>query len=136
MVRAIPPKGTRPAPGSAIARGRRLSLYRYVGEAENRMDSVDEASWSALGAEEIARRLQTMQGWATVHERLVKTFSFNGFVSAVRFVDRLTEVAEQQGHHPDLWVSWGKVRVELRTHTAAAITEADFRLATAIDALS
>ena len=94
------------------------------------------ASWSALGTEEIARRLQTMQGWATVHERLVKTFSFNGFVSAVRFVDRLTEVAEQQGHHPDLWVSWGKVRVELGTHNAAAITEADFRLATAIDALS
>jgi 4a-hydroxytetrahydrobiopterin dehydratase len=71
-----------------------------------------------------------------VHERLVYTFDSNGFVSAVRFVDRLTEVAEQQGHHPDLCVSWGKVRVQLRTHAAAAIIGADFCPATAIDALS
>lgn len=57
-------------------------------------------------------------------------------MSAVRLVDSLTEAAEQQEHHPDLRVCWGKVRPELRTDAAVAITEADLRQASAIDALS
>ncbi len=89
-----------------------------------------------VGCEERTRRLQTRLGWATAHERLVKTFGVDGFVSAVRLVDSLTEVAGQQEHHPDLWVCWGKVRPELWPDAAAAITEADLRLASAIDALS
>lgn len=88
-----------------------------------------------LTSEEISKRLEQIQGWTMQEGKLTKSFDFDDFVGAVRFVDRLTEVAEQQGHHPDLFVTWGKVKVELSTHAAAGITDADFRLAAALDNL-
>lgn len=66
---------------------------------------------------------------------LSKTYTFPNFVEAVRFVDRLTVVAEAQSHHPDLFVGWGKVTVHLSSHDVVGITSRDFRLAAAIDEL-
>jgi 4a-hydroxytetrahydrobiopterin dehydratase len=53
----------------------------------------------------------------------------------VDFVDRLTAVAEAQNHHPDLFVAWGKVVVQLWSHDVGGVTARDFRLATALDQL-
>jgi 4a-hydroxytetrahydrobiopterin dehydratase len=66
--------------------------------------------------------------------RLVKTFRFPDFVQALAFVNRIGRIAEAEGHHPDLLLSWGKVRVELTTHDAGGVTEKDFSLAAKIDA--
>jgi len=82
-------------------------------------------------------QLAQLPGWqieeAEGHRELVKDFRTRDFVSAVEFVNRITPIAEAQGHHPDLMVGWGKVRVQLWTHDAGGLTEKDYALATRID---
>jgi 4a-hydroxytetrahydrobiopterin dehydratase len=67
------------------------------------------------------------------HLRLARTFKFKGFMPAVDFVNRIAPIAEAEGHHPDLIVSWGSVTVHLWTHAAGGLTENDFVLAAKID---
>jgi len=60
---------------------------------------------------EISDRLRSLEGWEVRDSRLVKSFKFKDFMSAVHFVDEIAPVADAQGHHPDLQVGWGKVVV-------------------------
>ncbi len=98
-----------------------------------------EGGTPPLGQAELEPLLAQLQGW-TVHEagghqELTKAFKFPDFVQAVGFVDQITPVAEAEGHHPELGVSWGRVLVRLWTHTARGLTENDFVLAAKIDRL-
>ena len=68
-------------------------------------------------------------------KRLVKTFRFQDFLQAVGFVNAIAPVAEAEGHHPDLHVRWGEVRVILWTHAVGGLTENDFILAAKIEQL-
>ena len=78
-----------------------------------------------------------VSGWSVVEEHhLAKTFSFPDFRTALAFVNRVGEVAEQEGHHPDLSLSWGKVQATIWTHKIDGLTESDFILAARIDELS
>jgi 4a-hydroxytetrahydrobiopterin dehydratase len=73
-------------------------------------------------------------GWDVVNEHhLKKTYAFPDFVKALDFVNKAGAVAEQQGHHPDLYLSWGKVGVEIWTHKIDGLTESDFILAAKLD---
>jgi 4a-hydroxytetrahydrobiopterin dehydratase len=74
----------------------------------------------------------------TLHEqsRISRTFKFADFVSALDFVDQVGELAEEQGHHPDIHLSWGKVVIELTTHKISGLSENDFIMAAKIDELS
>ena len=94
-----------------------------------------EPARGRLDAAAISERLQGLSEWTLEDGRLSKTYTFPNFVEAVRFVDRLTVVAEAQSHHPDLFVGWGKVTVHLSSHDVVGITSRDFRLAAAIDEL-
>ena len=82
---------------------------------------------------EIKPLLEELGDWSLRDGHLHKVFAFPNFVEAVEFVDRLTPVAEAEGHHPDLQVSWGKVGVELWTHKISGLTESDFIMAAKID---
>jgi 4a-hydroxytetrahydrobiopterin dehydratase len=76
-------------------------------------------------------------GWKTVDgHHLEKQYDFPDFVSALAFVNRLGELAEQQGHHPDIYLAWGKARVTIWTHKIDGLTESDFVLAAKADALA
>ncbi|MEZ4271279.1 MAG: 4a-hydroxytetrahydrobiopterin dehydratase [Myxococcota bacterium] len=76
-------------------------------------------------------------GWTVEGEHhLSKTFIFKNFVSALGFVNQIGDLAESQGHHPDLYLSWGKVRADIWTHKIDGLTESDFILAAKIDKLS
>jgi 4a-hydroxytetrahydrobiopterin dehydratase len=87
-----------------------------------------------LGNEELARRAEALPGWRVADgARLTKSFLFPDFKTALDFVNRVGEAAEERGHHPDLHLAWGRVDVETSTHDAGGITEADFDLAQAID---
>jgi 4a-hydroxytetrahydrobiopterin dehydratase len=88
-----------------------------------------------LGRDEIAERLRSLPGWEIKEGKLTRAFTFDDFMGAVSFVDRLAPVAESQGHHPDLQVSWGRVVVELTTHDAGGLTAKDFKLASSLDQL-
>jgi 4a-hydroxytetrahydrobiopterin dehydratase len=79
--------------------------------------------------------LRQVPGWelADGGRKLARVFTFGNFVEAVDFVNAITPIAEAEGHHPDLLVKWGEVRVELWTHAAGGLTENDFILAAKID---
>ena len=66
---------------------------------------------------------------------LEKSFLFPDFAKALAFVVRIGAVAEEEGHHPDLGLSWGKVDVKIYTHKVGGLTENDFILAAKIDEL-
>ena len=77
----------------------------------------------------ISDRLRSLEGWEVRDSRLVKSFKFKDFMSAVHFVDEIAPLAEAEGHHPDLQVGWGKVVVELTSHDAGGLTAKDFEVA-------
>jgi 4a-hydroxytetrahydrobiopterin dehydratase len=77
---------------------------------------------------------EQLNGWEVVNgHHLHKTYKFPDFAQALAFVNRIGAAAEAQGHHPDLKLGWGKVEVELFTHTADGISEKDYALAATID---
>lgn len=87
-----------------------------------------------LSGDELRQRAGQLPDWTVREEhRLTKTFLFPDFKTALTFVNRAGEVAERQGHHPDLHLAWGRVDVETWTHDAGGLTEADFTLAAEID---
>jgi len=74
--------------------------------------------------------------WDVVeNHHLARTFTFGDFVQALAFVNRVGQVAEDQGHHPDIRLTWGRVHIEIHTHKIDGLTESDFILAAKIDAL-
>jgi 4a-hydroxytetrahydrobiopterin dehydratase len=79
---------------------------------------------------------QLARGWNVVDEHhLVKEFGFPNFADALAFVNRIGAMAEEQGHHPDVHLAWGKVRIEIWTHTIDGLTESDFIFAARSDEL-
>lgn len=64
-----------------------------------------------------------------------KEFTFKDFAEAIAFTNKVADIAESEGHHPDLQISWGKVVVELTTHAIKGLSENDFIIAAKIDAL-
>lgn len=77
-----------------------------------------------------------VSGWTVVNEHHIqKAFSFPDFAKALAFVNRVGEVAEQQGHHPDIFLTWGKAEIKTWTHKIDGLTESDFILAAKIDEL-
>ena len=74
--------------------------------------------------------------WKVVDEHhLTRTFTFPDFRKALDFVNRVGEVAEQQGHHPDIVLAWGKAEITMWTHKIDGLTESDFIMAAKIDGL-
>ena len=89
-----------------------------------------------LTAEEIQPLLGQLDGWEVVRQHhLKKNYGFSNFAEALAFVNRVGEVAEEQGHHPDICFGWGKVEVTIWTHKIDGLTESDFILAAKIDQL-
>lgn len=88
-------------------------------------------------AEEIARFRQHVPEWTISDEndgnRLTRTFAFDDFVSALAFTNRVGAVAEEQGHHPVLLTTWGKVTVTWWTHAIDGLHENDFIMAARTD---
>jgi 4a-hydroxytetrahydrobiopterin dehydratase len=86
-----------------------------------------------LTDQEISERLGRLAGWEYKDGKLTKTFRFDDFMGAVDFVNRVANVAESEAHHPDLAVSWGRVAVDLTTHSAGGVSGKDFKLASLIN---
>lgn len=74
--------------------------------------------------------------WTLVNEHhLEKEYRFHDFREALAFVNRLGEAAEEEGHHPDIFLTWGKVKLTLWTHSVGGLSEKDFTLAERADRL-
>jgi len=86
-----------------------------------------------LTPDQVTARLETLPAWALDDSgALVREFTFSDFAEAMRFANRVAELAEGRNHHPDLFVSWGQVTVRLSTHSVGGLTDADVELARAI----
>ena len=83
-------------------------------------------------AERLLARLD--EGWDVVEtHHLERRYEFPDFAEALAFVNAIGEIAEEQGHHPDIHLSWGRVGVEIWTHKIDGLTESDFVLAAKFD---
>ena len=79
---------------------------------------------------------QLKPGWQVVREHhLEKEYKFKDFREALDFTNKVGELAEAQGHHPDIYLSWGKVKLTIWTHKIDGLTESDFVLAAKADDL-
>jgi 4a-hydroxytetrahydrobiopterin dehydratase len=75
-------------------------------------------------------------GWKVVGEHhLEKQFAFKDFKQALEFTNKVGAVAEDQGHHPDIALAWGKVGITLWTHKIDGLTESDFVMAAKIESI-
>jgi len=89
-----------------------------------------------LRGEALIAYAEQLPDWKIVEEHHVaKSFLFPDFKIALDFLNRVGAVAEQEGHHPDLCLAWGKVDVQIYTHKIRGLTESDFVLAAKIDEL-
>ena len=86
-----------------------------------------------LSAQEVASHLSTLPAWQIENGELVRTFQFEDFRAALRFVNRVGDLAEEAGHHPDIDIRYNRVRLGLVTHDAGGLTAKDFDLAARIE---
>ena len=90
-----------------------------------------------LKGEELLKLAGQVSGWNVVDEHhITKTFTFPDFRQALAFTNKVGELAEQQGHHPDIFLTWGKVDIKTWTHKINGLTESDFILAAKIECIS
>lgn len=89
-----------------------------------------------LSAAEIGKLIASLQGWEVDGVELHKRWKFKNFVTALAFVNRVGEVAEAAGHHPDIALGWGYANIRLTTHDAGGLTRNDFIVAAKLDALA
>jgi 4a-hydroxytetrahydrobiopterin dehydratase len=90
-----------------------------------------------LTAAEIAPLAAQLADWNVVeNHHIERDFKFSDFKTALDFVNRIGAIAEEQGHHPDIFLAWGKVGVKVWTHKIDGLTESDFILAAKVDAAS
>ncbi|HZE69359.1 MAG TPA: 4a-hydroxytetrahydrobiopterin dehydratase [Pyrinomonadaceae bacterium] len=87
-----------------------------------------------LKGEEITKLLTQVDDWEVVNEHhLKKEFRFSNFRESQDFVNRVGDLAEEQGHHPDICFGWGRAEITIWTHKIDGLTESDFILAAKID---
>ena len=87
---------------------------------------------------EIHKHLKMVDGWEVKADELeiyylIKEFKFKNFLESHNFVNKVGDIAEKEGHHPDIWFGWGYVKIKIFTHKIKGLHENDFILAAKID---
>src|SRR5262249_8697976 len=121
-----------------IKKRRRIKTSRYKGfRSENMVDLAKKKCAACAtdtppleGNEIIELADELGSGWDVINEHhLEKEFTFSNFKNALAFVVKVGALAEAEGHHPDIHLAWGKVRIVLWTHKINGLSESDFILA-------
>ena len=87
---------------------------------------------------EIHKYLKKVDGWEVKSNEdksfyLMKDFKFNNFEESQKFVNKVGNIAEKEGHHPDIWFGWGYAKIKIFTHAIKGLHESDFVLAAKVD---
>jgi uncharacterized SAM-binding protein YcdF (DUF218 family)/pterin-4a-carbinolamine dehydratase len=142
-------------PGTVNLRKAELAIHEYLGLVWSKLRDQQQDRFSTKGVrmslskkecalckggvlplkgEELEQLKAQVDGWDVVEEHHIsKTHKFPNFVKALAFVNKVGEIAEEQGHHPDIFLAWGKVSITICTHKINGLTESDFILAAKID---
>jgi 4a-hydroxytetrahydrobiopterin dehydratase len=104
--------------------------------AEKKCEPCDGGTPALHGQELKNLQNQLGHGWKVVNEHhLEKEYKFKDFRQALDFTNKIGELAEEQGHHPDIYLAWGLVKITIWTHKINGLTESDFVLAAKADEL-
>jgi 4a-hydroxytetrahydrobiopterin dehydratase len=91
----------------------------------------------ALKGKELEQFHKSVPKWTITDEHPIhRAFKFPDFVQALAFVNKVGALAEEQGHHPDILLTWGKAEITLWTHSINGLSESDFIMAAKIDRLA
>ena len=90
---------------------------------------------------EIHKYLKKVDGWDVNSDDkktyyLIKEFKFKNFLESQSFINKVGDIAETEGHHPDIWFGWGYAKIKIFTHAINGLHESDFVLAAKIDKIS
>ncbi|KKQ09197.1 MAG: hypothetical protein US19_C0016G0020 [Candidatus Daviesbacteria bacterium GW2011_GWB1_36_5] len=86
-----------------------------------------------LEQNKVKEYLKAVHEWFLIGDTIVREYKFKDFKEAMSFINRVADLAEEEGHHPDLFVSYNKVKLTLMTHAAGGLTENDFIMAAKIN---
>ncbi len=86
-----------------------------------------------MDEKEVRIILGKVDGWEWRENKIRKRFKFKDFSRSMKFVNRVADLAEEEGHHPKIFVSWNRVTLTLTTHAIGGLSENDFILAAKID---
>ena len=89
-----------------------------------------------LDRQQVAEHLQKLPKWTLQGDQIERQLTFENFVDAMVFVNRVAEVAEELGHHPEIRIVYNRVNLALSTHDAGGLTQKDFQMAQRIDSLA
>ena len=97
-----------------------------------------EGGIPSFNLKEIHKYLKKVDGWdvESVNDKdyyIIKNFKFNNFLESQEFINRVGQIAEQEGHHPDITFGWGYAKINITTHAIEGLSENDFILAAKID---
>tara|TARA_B100000886_G_C20092322_1_gene354399 strand:+ start:60 stop:398 length:339 start_codon:yes stop_codon:yes gene_type:complete len=100
-----------------------------------------EGGIPSFNIEEIHKYLKKVDGWDVKSDDqktyyLIKEFKFDDFLKSIQFINKVGDIAETEGHHPDIWFGWGYAKIKIFTHAINGLHESDFVLAAKIDKLS
>ena len=90
---------------------------------------------------EIHKYLKMVDGWEVKKDEndiyyLIKNFKFKNFSESLNFINKVGEIAEKEGHHPDIWFGWGYAKIKIFTHAIKGLHESDFVLAAKVDKIN
>ena len=97
-----------------------------------------EGGISGFDITEIHKYLKMVDGWEVKPDEseiyyLIKDFKFKNFLESQQFVNKIGNIAETQGHHPDITFGWGYAKIQIFTHKIKGLVESDFILAAKVD---
>jgi len=95
-----------------------------------------ESGGTPLSEAEAKRNLEKVTPWILNRNKIEREFIFKDFKEAMKFVNHIADLAEYEGHHPDIHIHWNKVMLELWTHSMNGLSENDFILAAKINKIS
>jgi 4a-hydroxytetrahydrobiopterin dehydratase len=113
-----------------------LSIMAAVNQSQTQALDQSVANLTKLDEASILAHLVLLPQWTRTGLVISRTFQFQDFSGALKFVNSVAEQAEQAGHHPDIDIRWNKVTLALTTHDAGGLTNGDFDLARSLDALA
>ena len=100
-----------------------------------------EGGIPAFDISKIHEYIKKVDGWevnqdASSNYFLIKEFKFENFLKSQNFVNKVGEIAEKEGHHPDIWFGWGYAKIKIFTHAIKGLHESDFVLAAKVDKIN
>ena len=125
----------------------RKNILKIAGEYAESVFEADKKFIPCKGGipnfdiNEIHKYLKMVDGWKVESDEnkiyfLLKEFKFKNFKESQEFINKVGDIAETEGQHPDIWLGWGYAKIKIFTHSIKGLHESDFVLAAKIDKIS